>query len=94
MVAAEAFTPSVASDDVQDLVSDKTFMEMGRISELTGESPLDVNTKAQALADVQDVEAQVSRATEGGSFEHPQITREKQANRARLEQQLFDIGLH
>ena len=91
-IAAEAITPSKISDDVRDLTSNKNFMEMGRISELTGESFLDVNTKAQALTDIQDIEAQASRVTEGGSFEHPQITRERQANERRLDEQLFEIG--
>ena len=91
-IAAEAITPSKISDDVRDLTSNKGFMELGRISELTGESFLDDNTKAQALTDIQDIEAQASRATEGGSFEHPQITRERQANERRLDEQLFEIG--
>lgn len=92
MVAAESVAPTVVADDVQNLVSDKNFMEMGRISDITGESPLNVDTRAQALTDIQDIEAQASRATEGGSFEHPQITREKQANQARLQEQLSEIG--
>ena len=92
MVASESVAPTVVADDIQQLVSDKSFMEMGRISELTGESPLDDNTKAQALTDIQGIEAQASRATEGGMFEHPQITREKQANEARLQEQLSEIG--
>ena len=92
MVAAESVAPTVVADDVQNLVSDKNFMEMGRISDITGESPLDINTRAQALTDIQDIEAQASGAKEGGSFEHPQITREKQANEARLQEQLSEIG--